>query len=620
MTPTRYRSLGASPSPEGVRYRVWAPDHQKVSVSVDGDGGPSRFVNLQRDNQGFFEGLDPMGVIGDLYRYYLDEHTYSPDPASRFQPQGVFGPSQVVASGNFDWHTPEWCRPAFRGRVIYEIHVGTFTPEGTFSAAIAHLPYLSGLGVNTIELMPLAEFPGRWNWGYDGVFPFAPAHCYGSPDELRALVNAAHGRGIAVMLDVVYNHLGPTCNPLPAFTSLYAHPERKTPWGTSLNYDGPHSSPLREFFLQNVAAWLDDYRFDGLRLDSIHSIMDDSPVHFLNEVVSIAQSRSAWLVGEDNRNLAQIIMPTAAHGLGLDAVWADDFHHSVRVALTGQHESHFGSYTGTAAELAESIAHGWYYRGQHYRQWERPRGTSASTCPPESFVWCISNHDQVGNRPRGDRLNAVASPAAYRAASLLLCVGPGTPLLFMGQEWGASTPFYFFSDHPGEIGSKMAQGRINELSSYGINLDEETKAAMPDPQNPETFHASKLVWNERDALACEALLALYRDALGLRAHNIIFQSPPRTQWKAWPASDTVVALRWFDPAGDWLLLVSLDRTSVDEIRLEHVSGLEAPAGQRWVVRLDSNASLYGGTENALASYDKTGFRLVPPASALFHAA
>jgi maltooligosyltrehalose trehalohydrolase len=587
--PESPRPLGAFPDRGRVCYRVWAPDHGRVAVRVvEGNAGPHE-VELEREEDGHFVGADPRGRPGDLYRFVLGEDGAAlPDPASRFQPFGVEGPSQVVDPSAYVWRSVEWRRPPARGRVIYELHVGTFTREGTFAAAARRLDALADLGVNTLELMPLADFAGDRNWGYDGVMPFAPARCYGSPDDLRALIDAAHERGLAVVLDVVYNHLGP-CGAVHArYARGYFHQERHTVWGQNFDYACP---AVRAHFLENARMWLDEYRFDGLRLDATHAIEDDSPTHLVAEIAALARARGAFVIAEDDRNEARVIRPVDQGGWGLDAVWADDFHHTVRVALTRQREAHFASFTGEVAECVRTLERGWLYEGQHAPHRGAPRGTSAEGRPPECFVHCISNHDQAGNRPLGERLHDSVSPEAYRALAMLLCLTPYTPMLFMGQEWAAGAPFLFFTDHPSGVGEGIAEGRRREFAHYGANYDAATLARMPDPQAEETFRVCQLDWDERARPPHAEVLALHRTCLRLRASTPVFQNPPRDRWTVEQAGENAFALRWRAADGDWLLLVGLapGRSTVA------VRGLSSPSkGRAWRVIFSSNDAAFGG--------------------------
>lgn len=582
-----FRPVGAQVHDGGVTFRVWAPSHTAVRVAT-GDGSVTRYVTLEPETAepGYFSGRDDKGRPGDLYWFQLD-HQLAPDPASRFQPRGVDGPSEVIDPRKFPWQHTRWQRPSLRGRVIYELHVGTFTAEGTFTAAIARLGALVDLGVNTIELMPLGDFPGRRNWGYDGVMIHAPARCYGRPDELRALIDAAHGQGLAVIVDVVYNHLGPCGNVLPLFSSHYVHSRRDTMWGAGLNFDGPDSAPVRQFFLQNACMWLDEYRVDGLRLDAVHAIHDGSTPHVIAEVAAAARARGAFTIAEDDRNEAKIITPEDAGGWGVDGMWSDDFHHTMRVALTGQREAHFANYSGMIDEWVETLRDGWFYRGQHFPSWKRERGTKAGHLPPEKFVLCTSNHDQVGNRPLGDRLNAAVSPAMYRAISMLGCLVPYTPLLFMGQEWAARTPFPYFCELPGDVGAAMATNRLSEFERNGANYPREVLARMPDPQAESTFRSAKLDWSERDRPEHAGVLALYRECLRLRAAHPIFQSAPRTDWSVEKRSNTALQLDWREAGGGWRLIVDLASDG----------SVSAPEGAWRLVR-SSNEARFGGAPAA----------------------
>lgn len=579
-------TAGAAVTSRGVAYRVWAPGHDGLVARVEGREG-AREIVLAKDAAGYHAGLDSQGAPGDLYRYIVDGAAL-PDPASRHQPEGVQGPSRVVDPEAYQWRSEAWRRPPWRGRVVYELHAGAFTAEGTFAAAARRLDYLADLGINTLELMPVADFAGRRNWGYDGVMPYAPARCYGDPDDLRALVDEAHARGLAVMLDVVYNHLGPSGAVLARYSPSYFHASRHTGWGPAPNFSEPAA---RAFFLDNARMWLDEYRFDGLRLDATHAIEDESEPHFLAELAELARERGAFLVAEDERNEARVITPAGEGGLGLDAVWADDFHHAARVALTRQREAHFADFSGAVSECAQILRAGWLYQGQISSRTGLPRGTPAEHRPAEQFVHCISNHDQVGNRPLGDRLHDVVSPEAYRALSMLLCLTPYTPMLFMGQEWAASSPFYFFTDLPGAAGAGVAEGRRRDFVRHGADYDARTLALMPDPQLEQTFLASRLVWDERECPPHAEVLALYRACLRLRAGAPMFQNPPRSLWSAEQVAENVLGLRWLGDDGDRLLLVGLapglSTVAQDGFTL-------AQPGRRWRLELASNDDCFGG--------------------------
>lgn len=585
-------ALGASCTPNGVTYRVWAPTRRSVRVLYGLDALVGRSIALQRDDDGYFVGQDPEAKAGDLYRFFLDEQVAAPDPASRHQPFGIFGPSMVVNPQDYTWKCRSWLRPPQHGRVIYELHVGTFSPAGTFRGAIEHLDHLVELGVNTLELMPVHDFPGRWNWGYDGVMLYAPARCYGQPDDLRALVDAAHERGLAIILDVVYNHLGATGNHLPVFSPHYFHQERETGWGRSLNFDGENSAPVREFFLQNALYWLDEFRFDGLRLDATHAIHDHSPQHLLTELSAAVHERGAFVIAEDERNDAAVVSPDDPTGWGFDGVWADDFHHTVRVALTGERNGYFANFDGTIDEWVDTLSHGWHYRGEVAPQAGARRGTVCRHLRPERFVQCLSNHDQVGNRALGDRLHHLISPELYRAVSMLICLTPYTPMLFMGQEWAASSPFLYFTDHPGELGAKMAYYRRQEFEKVGLNNDPAVLDRMPDPQGKTTFAASVLRWDETKRPPHANCLALYRQCLNLRAHVPTLQNPPRENWEARKLGPHLLALRWREPSGDWLLLVNLRDAA--EIKFT-ANPFTTPSGNRhWEAVILSNDLKFGG--------------------------
>ncbi len=579
--------VGSHPGPSGVDYRVWAPGLARVEVEVEAGPGHRRFA-LDRDGDGYWSGCDEAGRAGDLYLFRLPDGSLLPDVGSRFQPRGIHGASECIDPGSYAWRCASWVRPGWTGQTVYELHVGAFTGEGTFRGALERLEAVADLGVEAIELMPVAEFAGRWNWGYDGVFLFAPARCYGRPDDLRALVDAAHGVGLAVILDVVYNHLGPQGNHLARFHPGYFRTDRPTPWGSPFNLDGEDGGPVRAFLVANASYWLDEYRFDGLRLDATHAIPDASSRHILGEIADAVHERGGFVIAEDERNRAELLRGGSRGSDGMDAVWADDFHHQVRVALTGTRQSYYAGYRGGAADIADALEHGWTYRGQPYAPWGgRPRGGEGRNQPTRSFVFCLENHDQVGNRARGDRLEHLVSPAAFRAASMLLCLSPYAVLIFMGQEWAASTPFLYFTDHGGDLGQAVSAGRTREFPEHGENGE----SAAPDPEAASTFEASKLRWEERGDGDHARGLDLYRDCLSERRRLADAGAFDRRRWSV-SALGSVVALRYRLPGGERLLLVSLGNAAISAGDLP--DELAAPAGTEWALVLASGAPRLGG--------------------------
>lgn len=503
-------ALGATVQPAGVRFRLWAPGAGEAAVVLEGRG---RDVPMTPRPHGFFEAESERVAPGTLYRYRVDGRL-RPDPASRYQPQGVHGPSMVVDPGSFRWHDGIWGGAVPERLVFYELHVGTFTPEGTFAGVRGRLPYLRDLGITAVELMPVGEFPGRRNWGYDPGAMFAPSRAYGGPDDLRRLVDEAHRLGIAVFLDVVYNHFGPDGAYAVALAPAFLSPRHRTPWGPAMNLDGDDARAVRDFFIENALRWLVEYHLDGLRLDATHALVDDSEPHFLAELAAAVDAAPGWrrmLIAEDHRNLARLVHPAAGGGFGLHAVWSDDYHHQIRRILTGQDDGYFADFTGSTRELAAVIRRGWLFTGQLSRYFGGPRGTDPAGIPPHRFVHFIQNHDQVGNRPAGDRLSETITPAAYRAVSSLLLLAPQTPLLFMGQEWAARSPFLYFTDHGGELGEAVTRGRREEFRRFrGFD------GPVPDPEDPQTFERSRLRWEEVEEEPHAGILRLYRSLLDWR--------------------------------------------------------------------------------------------------------
>ena len=539
--------LGAWRDGAFTRFRVWAPDRTRVDLVITGSGGTRESRPLERDRNGYWNGAFDDVEAGALYRYRLDgsDGMAFPDPASRFQPQGVHGPSQVVDPSRFPWTDHDWRPPRREDLVFYELHVGTFSPDGTFRGAMERLPYLAQLGVTALELMPVGDFPGERNWGYDGVAIFAPARCYGTPDDLRRLVDAAHQHGLAVFLDVVYNHFGPDGAYANAFSRHYFTDRHQSPWGQGVNLDGSHSREVRSFFIANALHWIREYHVDGLRLDATHALQDDSPRHFLQELsetVRACAGRPIVIVAEDHRNLATMLRPAAEGGWGLDAVWADDFHHQVRVHVAGDREGYFEDFTGSAEDLAATIRQGWFYTGQPSQHMHTRRGTDPSRLDPRQFVVCVQNHDQVGNRADGARLNHHVDAATFRAASALLLAVPETPLLFQGQEWATSAPFLFFTDHDEELGRKVTEGRRGEFAAFRSFADPELRERIPDPQCAATFERSRLPWGELERSEHASMLRLYQRLIGLRATAGPLRDASRARYDARALDDATVAV------------------------------------------------------------------------------
>ena len=585
--PSTPAGTGACVEGGGTSFRVWAPERRRVEVVIETPGREGECHVLSRADGGFFEGVVGGTGAGDLYRYRVDGEGPFPDPASRFQPRGVHGPSEVIDASRFRWADDAWPGLRLADLAVYELHVGTFTPAGTFAGAAERLSYLADLGVTALELMPVADFPGGRNWGYDGVSLFAPARCYGRPDDLRRLVDAAHRAGLGVALDVVYNHFGADGAYHGAFTKSYFSRRHSTPWGAAINLDGRHSDAVRSFLIENALAWVREYHVDALRLDATHALVDDGPRHFLAELSARLRTeagRPVLLIAEDHRNLRQLVLPESRGGWGLDAVWADDFHHQMRRALAGDDEGYYADFSGSAADLAETIRRGWLFRGQPSPHLGAPRGEDPSGLPPRSFVVCLQNHDQIGNRALGGRLHHEVDLDAYRAATALHLCAPETPLLFMGQEWAATSPFLFFTDHEPELGKRVTAGRRKEFRSFRAFADPEARKRIPDPQAETTFLAGRLVWEERESEPHAGTLRLHRALLGLRRRE------PALRPDSWDGVDAQAA------GGDTVVLrrAGGGRTLLVVARLRGAGTVDvaAPANPGWEVLLTTEDAAF----------------------------
>jgi maltooligosyltrehalose trehalohydrolase len=583
--------VGAELAPGGVHFRVWAPDHERVEVVIE---GRERAFALAQEREGYFAALVEGVGPGARYKYRLDGGDAVPDPASRFQPDGPHGASEVIDPEAFAWSDSQWPGPSPTGQVIYELHVGTFTPEGSWAAAAEKIPHLAETGVTVIEMMPVAEFPGRYGWGYDGVQLFAPTRNYGRPDELRRFIDRAHAAGLAVILDVVYNHLGPDGNYLGAFAQDYFKRNEKTEWGDAINFDGENSTPVREFFIANAAYWIGEYHFDGLRLDATQDIRDETKDHILAAISRAARAaagkRKVLLVAENEPQQSKLLRAQSEGGYGLDMLWNDDFHHSAMVALAGRYEAYYLDYRGKPQEFVSAIKHGYLYQGQWYRWQQKRRGTSTRGTRRSAFVNFIENHDQVANSPRGERPRQAAAPGVYRAITALLLLTPGTPMLFQGQEFGCSRPFHYFADHNPELRRRIHQGRIAFMSQFQSVVTPEMRGCIPEPGDSNTFERSRLDWAQLESN--REIVALYRDLLRLRRSDPVLRAPDAAIDGA-VLSDAAFVLRFFsDGAGDRLLVVNLGPDL--ELNPAPEPLLAPPDDCEWAVLWSSESPKYGG--------------------------
>ena len=588
--------IGAEVDPEGagVHFRVWAPRRSKVEVVLD--EGPA--IVLQREPTGHFSALAPQAAGGSQYRFRLDGKGEFPDPASRFQPQGPHGPSQVVDPFRFAWTDSAWPGAHLKGQVISEIHIGTFTHEGTWNAARRELPELAATGITALEIMPVADFPGRFGWGYDGVGWFAPVAIYGSPDDFRRFVDDAHRERLAVILDVVYNHFGPDGNYLREYSEDYFTDRYINEWGDAINFDGPNSCGVRELVIANAGYWAAEYHIDGLRLDATQQIFDASPVNIMTELASsfraCAGERACFVVAENEQQDARLARPSESGGCGLDGLWNDDFHHSARVALTGRNEAYYSGYTGRAQELLSAAKYGYLYQGQWYSWQKKPRGEPALDLEPWQFVTFIQNHDQISNGSGGRRIHFLTSPGSYRAITAFLLLAPGTPLLFQGQEFAASSPFCFFADHPGELGRLVREGRLRFLSQFPSLAPPEMGAYQPDPGDRGTFQMCKIDFAERNTHA--PAYRMHKDLLRLRREDDVIRTAAVTRRMVDGAvlGSESLALRYFgEPWGnDRLLLLNLGRQC--EIASLPEPLIAPPVGAVWELLWSSEDPRYGG--------------------------
>ena len=604
-------ALGATYGADGrCRFLVWAPFAHTLDVHLSAPR--ERFVPMHQEVAGYYQVLVEDVEPGSLYTYRLDGHIERPDPASRCQPQDVHGPSQVVEP-HFPWEDQQWGGLPLPAYILYELHVGTFTAAGTFAAIIPHLDALKRLGISAIELMPIAQFPGQRNWGYDGVQPFAAQYSYGGPKGLKQLVNACHQQGLAVVLDVVYNHLGPEGNYLgnfgPYFTDRY-----KTPWGAALNFDGPLSDEVRRFFIENALYWITECHIDALRLDAVHAIMDRSAYPFLEELAAVVHAqaerlnRQVYLIAESNLNDTRLLRPPALGGYGLDAQWNDDFHHALHALLTGEQAGYYQDF-GTLAHLSTAWSAGYVYTGQYSAYRQRRHGHASRLMPAHAFVVCAQNHDQVGNRRHGERLSQLVSFEQLKLAASVVLLSPYIPLLFMGEEYGETAPFHYFISHfdPGLVAA-VQRGRREEFAAF------RWQGELPDPQAEATFLCSRLDHTLRDQEPHRVLLAFTQELIRLRTGLAALAAMCKETMEvlSYEAQQVLCVRRW-----------SQDEEVVTVFHFGEAAvslALPVPAGH-WHKRLDSTDEQWQGHRSslplALHSTGEVRLTLPPTMAVLF---
>ena len=577
---------GALPVDGGVLFRVWAPDHDRVEIVFD-DGAAHA---MERAESGYFHAELPHARPGTRYRYRLDGNRTLPDPASRFQPDGPHASSEVIDATTFEWSDAAWKGVEDRKHVVYELHVGTFTRAGTWRAATEQLPFLADLGISVIELMPVAEFDGEFNWGYDGVAPYAPAHVYGRPDDMRHFVDAAHAHGLGVILDVVYNHMGPSGCYMRDYSAAYFSTRYRTDWGEALNFDDEQSTPVRDFVLGNAEYWVRDFHIDGFRVDATQNIYDAGTPHVLTELTTrvraAAAPRRPWLLAENEPQDRRLFDEFA-----FDAAWNDDFHHTATVALTGRREAYYSDYTGSAQELVSAAKWGYLFQGQFY-EWQKKRRGSGPlrTAEARRFVHFLQNHDQIANSATGARVHALTSAAELRALTALLHLLPQHVMLFQGQEFNASAPFLFFADHEPELARKVHQGRRDSLRQFPSAALPEVQQVITDPAAASTFRSSQLDHTEHAQHA--HVLRLHRDLMTIAREDRVFADADGSSLHGAVLGPAALVLRWLNDGDDRLLVVNLG----DDLALSPQAEplLALPQEEQWQTVLATEDPVYGG--------------------------
>lgn len=581
----------------GVRFRVWAPASKQVAVVLgpQEDLADSTTLPLEAEADGYWSGTVPTATAGMHYRYKLDSGAF-PDPASRFQPNGPHGASQIIDPGTFEWTDQEWKGVSAEGQVIYEMHVGTFTQEGNWDSAIAQLPHLAELGITLLEVMPVADFPGRYGWGYDGVNLYAPTRLYGDVDGFRRFVDRAHALGMGVILDVVYNHLGPDGNYLRAFSPNYFSTRYANEWGEALNFDGEDSGPVRELFIENACYWIREFHCDGLRLDATQQIFDDSHEHILaamtRRMAETARWRGLYIVGENETQHARLLRSRESGGYGLTSLWNDDFHHSAVVAMTGRNEAYYSDYRGSPQEFISATKWGFLFQGQRYKWQKARRGTPCLDLTTANFVTFLQNHDQVANSLWGRRMHTLTSAAKFRALTALLLLGPNTPMLFQGQEFAASTPFLYFADHNPELAAQVAEGRSKFLGQFPSIASEDVAKLIPNPECEATFQRCKLDFADREKNA--EVVRLHADLLKLRKEDPLLSNAQRGTFDGAVLGQNAFVLRFFGRnQDDRLLTINLGA----QLHLDPAPEplLAPPSGCVWTIAWTSEDPRYGGS-------------------------
>jgi maltooligosyltrehalose trehalohydrolase len=609
--------VGAEVDGARTSFRVWGPRCRSVEVAV----GDDRQIPMAPDGDGYFSAVVEDAVAGATYKLRIDGDRLCPDPASRFQPDGPHGASEIVDPSAFEWTDQDWQGAGAVGQVLYEMHVGTFTQEGTWASAARELPRLKELGITCLEVMPVSESPGTFGWGYDGVCLYAPSHLYGSPDDFRRFIDEAHRIGLAVILDVVYNHIGPDGNYLTAFTDHFFNPGHMTDWGEAINFDGDHSQPVRDFFVANAVYWVTEFHLDGFRFDATQAIVDTAPEHILSlidrSVREAAAPKKLYLVNENEPQHTKLVRGRDQQGYGLDALWNDDFHHSAMVALTGHNEAYYTDYLGRPQEFISAAKYGYLYQGQRYKWQEDRRGTPGLDLPAFHFVHFLQNHDQIANSGRGWRVDRLTSPSQLRAMTMLWLMTPQTPLFFQGQEFAASNPFYYFADHNDHLRPLVKAGRANELKQFPTIATQPMQQSLIDPGQRSTFQACKLNHADRDRGAHRQIWDLHRDLLKIRRTDpaIVASQSGRNFDGAVLGSDSLV-VRFFGeaPEQDRLLLVNLGRDLSLDPAPEPL--LAPPDGMRWTLSITTEDPRYGGCGTAAVDTEREGFLLPGRAAVL----